>query len=59
LSATSVSMCRRNRSSAAVTVTPLMHPTHHSHAARSVACHGVRSHAVAVTLVGECSIAVE
>jgi len=27
-----------------------------SHAARCVACHGVRSHAVPVALVGECSI---
>jgi len=27
-----------------------------SHAARRVACHGVRSHAVPVALVGECSI---
>jgi hypothetical protein len=27
-----------------------------SHAARSVACRGVRSHAVPVALVGECSI---
>ena len=27
-----------------------------SHAARYVACHGVRSHAVPVALVGECSI---
>jgi hypothetical protein len=26
-----------------------------SHAARCVACHGVRSHAVPVALVGECS----
>jgi hypothetical protein len=29
-----------------------------SHAARCVACHGVRSHAVPVALVGECSIPV-
>jgi hypothetical protein len=29
-----------------------------SHAARCVACHGVRSHAVPVALVGECSMAV-
>ena len=29
-----------------------------SHAARCVACHGVRSHAVHVALVGECSIPV-
>jgi hypothetical protein len=27
-----------------------------SHAARCVACHGVRSHPVHVALVGECSI---
>ena len=27
-----------------------------SHAARCVACHGVRSHPVPVALVGECSI---
>jgi len=27
-----------------------------SHAARCVACHGVRSHAVPVALVGECSV---
>jgi hypothetical protein len=27
-----------------------------SHAARRVACHGVRSHPVPVALVGECSI---
>ena len=29
-----------------------------SHAARCVACHGVRSHPVPVALVGECSIPV-
>jgi len=29
-----------------------------SHAARCVACHGVRSHAVPVALVGECSMPV-
>jgi hypothetical protein len=29
-----------------------------SHAARFVACHGVRSHAVPVALVGECSMPV-
>jgi hypothetical protein len=29
-----------------------------SHAARCIACHGVRSHAVPVALVGECSIPV-
>jgi hypothetical protein len=29
-----------------------------SHAARCVACHGMRSHAVPVALVGECSIPV-
>ena len=29
-----------------------------SHAARRVACHGVRSHPVPVALVGECSIPV-
>jgi mono/diheme cytochrome c family protein len=28
------------------------------HAARCVACHGVRSHPVPVALVGECSIPV-
>jgi hypothetical protein len=29
-----------------------------AHAARGVACHGVRSHPVPVALVGECSIPV-
>jgi hypothetical protein len=29
-----------------------------SHAARCVACHGVRSHPVPIALVGECSIPV-
>jgi len=29
-----------------------------SHAARCVGCHGVRSHAVPVALVGECSMPV-
>jgi len=29
-----------------------------SHAARCVACHGVRSHPVPVALVGECSMPV-
>ena len=29
-----------------------------SHAARCVACHGVRSHPVPVALVGECSVPV-
>src|SRR5262245_8410828 len=43
LSATSVAMCRRNRSSATFMVASLTHPTHHSHAARRVACHDVLS----------------
>ena len=37
---------------------PLLAYPSASHAARCVACHGVRSHAVPVVLVGECSIPV-